>query len=360
LNRTSVATLHSAWSGVTGAVRQFPGVVVANGMLYDSTSVDNAAAISAYDQTMGRLRWTTVLSPHDLYHFDAPAVSNGTIYVTTFATPDDLPEHLSAVNALTGKERWSVLLPAFLYSTPAVVANGVVFLSRDAFDAATGKLRWAVPDDDPHGCGNIESGWRGVSVTNGVVYFRCSDGSIESREVRTGTVRSIRPSSKDGTTPIVVGGVMYYGSDGRMVARDAATGALRWATPATEPIGQPSVAKGIVYAAIGGDNAFGNPPGSVEAFDAMTGKPKWIAKAGDVVSNVAIANGVVYVSTAYFTAPDPADLHVDLQALDAATGQRLRKIARIDSYGNIAVANGIVFVAPDPPPNIGVIKAFAA
>ncbi|MFE7111210.1 PQQ-binding-like beta-propeller repeat protein [Streptomyces sp. NPDC057575] len=94
----------------------------------------------ALDTESGRPRWTITTGPTPAW---SPAVSDGYVY---FADDDD---HLHAVSAANGKERWKTsVVKGSIRTTPAV-ARGVIYLGTDdmdynvyAVDAATGRLRW--------------------------------------------------------------------------------------------------------------------------------------------------------------------------------------------------------------------------
>jgi outer membrane protein assembly factor BamB len=314
LDRRTVTTLHRVWKLAPEwcAPRL---AVVANGLAY-ADLCDGGPELAAYDAATGQLRWRKPVPGQD-WASGPPTIYNGVAYIVT----EDVGT-LSATNAFNGKPVWQSDLNGALYAQSPVAASGLVIADREAFDAGTGKLRWAVPGNEAHGCGAWRARTVDVTVSSGAAYMRCADGSIETRDVATGALRSVRPSTIDGTTPVVVGGVMYYGSAGRMVARAASTGALRWAAATTAPVGRPAVANGAVYAAIGG--------GKLQAFDAATGRSKWITAVGSGSPLPSVANGVVYVVAGG-----------RLQALDATTGKVLRSVP---SNGvSATVVNGMVY-----------------
>ncbi len=317
----TVSTLHRVWS-VPPSYQCTPRLsAVANGLAYVG-SCESPTMIFARDATTGVLRFSAPVSGQD-WVSGPPTVANGRVYVVT----EDV-NTLSATDAVSGRPLWSVDLQTRPSSQSPIIAGGVVIASREAYDAVTGKFLWGVPyDDAPHGCayGPAPSYDVSVAVSGTAVYFRCSDGSIETRDLKTGAIRSIRPSSTDGTPLVVVNGVMYYGSAGRLVARDATTGTLRWQTTVAAA-SQPAVAKGIAFASIAG--------GKVAAFDAVTGTLKWTTSVGAWASVPAVANGVVYVG-----APS------SLVALDAATGKLLRRAA--GGGARATIVNGMVYAGVD-------------
>ena len=321
-------------------------MVIANGDAYVGASPGSAAAITAYDATTGAQLWRTKFSNHDQVADSSPAYANGKVYIVSLN--NSLRHHLVALDAQHGHELWSILLPNptnIIYTEP-VVANGMVLLSRHAYDGTTGKLRWAIADHDAHQCGQLQQNFPSTSVTNGVAYLRCGDGSIEARNVSTGALLSIRPSSKDGTLPVVVGGVMYYGSSGRMVARDVSTGTLRWAAPTLAPVGPPTVTTSTIYAPVDDRTA-------IEAFDAATGRSKWRVRVNYAEGNVVAVNGVVYVPVGY------PEQRLDLEALDGATGRVLRTVTVGGDFTDIAVVNGKVYLSVNGPAPAGVLHVLA-
>src|SRR5579884_2771840 len=98
--------------------------------------------------------------------FSSPAVANGVVYVGS-GEQDGADGTLYAVDAVTGKLKWSYSLSAdMVFSSPAV-ANGMVYIGSEdctlyVLDAMSGKLKWSYSTG-----GSINSS---PSVANGVVY----------------------------------------------------------------------------------------------------------------------------------------------------------------------------------------------
>ena len=233
-----------------------------------------------------------------------------------------------ALDAKTGRGLWAMDLTFANYFESPSVANGVVIAGRQAFDAVTGKQLWGIAWNDAHKCGPSLALDIAVTISGNSVYLRCGDGSLETRDLKTGAIRAIRPSTPDGTTQVVAGGIMYYGSAGRLVARRATNGALVWQAAAGASVGQPAVGAGAAVAIVGGRK--------VESFDLATGRAEWIRDVGAEAQPPAVANGIVYVRTA-----------CALRALDAGTGAVLRTVATRCSSGRSgtvgSVAGGWVF-----------------
>ncbi len=242
-----------------------------------------------------------------------PAVSGKTVYVTS----DD--GYLYAVNAKTGRQIWRFDMGRpiverkpipegwdYMQSSPAV-ADGLVFAGTTnpnfyAVDARTGKKKWS-----------IEVGLyvrSSPAVVNGVVYFGDWLGTFYALDAKTGepewtfnTYGAVIPS------PTVVDGVVYVGSKYPcLYAIDAGTGEQKWCFkyPANLPWVESSaaVANGTVY--VGSSDWF-----KVNAVDAATGELRWdFTTKGDPWSSPAVADGVVYIGATGGL----------LYALDAATG----------------------------------------
>lgn len=117
-----------------GSVNASPAV--SDGTVFASDSTQ----LFALDTESGRPRWTLTTGPKRSW---SPAVSGGYVY---FADDDN---HVHAVSAANGKERWRTSVVKGSVMTTPTVANGVIYLGTDdmeynvyAIDAATGRLRW--------------------------------------------------------------------------------------------------------------------------------------------------------------------------------------------------------------------------
>ncbi|MEL5955717.1 serine/threonine-protein kinase [Streptomyces sp. CLV115] len=126
---------HQRWKFNAGE-SLFASPAVSDGTVFASTG-HKLFALAAEN---GRPRWTLAVGRLQPW---SPAVSGGYVY---FSGEDD---HLHAVHAANGKERWKTsVTKGGIMATPAV-ASGVVYLGTDdweynvyAVDAASGHLRW--------------------------------------------------------------------------------------------------------------------------------------------------------------------------------------------------------------------------
>jgi outer membrane protein assembly factor BamB len=201
---------------------------------------------------------------------------------------------ISVGNARRLTGLWSAAIPAVGLGTPPIEgANTVVFGNR-AFDAKTGRLRWATPDG------------YAIAIVGNIVFqtvYRQVDGAETFR------------------------------------ALDVTTGAVQWSWNLSEhPV---MVANGLVFATGGGTHG-----GSayIATFDARTG-----ARRGGVgyydYSGPTVSNGLVYV---IYSIPYSNDFNLYLWAYDEHTGA-LRWKAVVPKCGasyrgtNPIVANGKVY-----------------
>ena len=276
------------WSYLTGGYASSPAV--ADGTVYLGSDDRKVYALNA---VTGRLRWSFATG-NGIYA--GPAVSGGVVYVGS----DD--GRLYALNAATGQLRWSYASHYAVESTPVVAGGTVYFGSFDhkvfALDAATGRLRWSYSAQDAVTSSPV--------VAGGIVYFGSFDHKVYALDAATGLLRwSFTTGSYIFSSPAVSGGIVYVGSeDAKVYALDAATGRLRWSYATGGDIfSSPAVSGGIVY--IGSDDD------KVYALDAATGHLRWLHATGDWVnSSPVVAGGLVYVGS--------NDSRV--YALDAANG----------------------------------------
>jgi serine/threonine-protein kinase len=315
----------------------------------------------------------------------APVVAGGTVYVTSkMSTPDSKNAATGssaramahAVDALSGKARWSVRIEAGSESSPAVVAGpvgedqGRVYFGSHmglvhALDARTGEQIWtsrAYIRDNEFA---VSRGWPGLGVhivsspaaDRGTVYIGGGDCDVYALDAARGTPRwtyqanqellpgwpasrPLRPgmdyAPQVHSSPAVVDGTVFIcGADRYLYALDAATGQPRWSR-LTGSEASPAVSGGTVY--VGGSS------GVVHALDAVTGAPRWQHQAAGLMFGghqpPAVAGGIVYLAARRGRHGGA------VVALDAATGQR-RWVHRCRTAVSTApaVAGGLVYVS---------------
>jgi hypothetical protein len=214
--------------------------------------------------------WT--LRTGDMFPFDT-TLAAGTLYIDYAGGPGP---GLQAVDAATGKVRWTRAIRAVEDPVVIGVADGTVYAEADdninvyannvyALDAATGRLRWT------SATGGNDSD---VVVAGGTVYAS-GHGDVGALDAATCRLRWARATGGFFGPVVVAGGTVYgAGGDGHVDALDAATGRLRWTSatggfliPVTMPV---VVAGGTVYGA--------GRHGHVYAPDAATGRLRWTSR----------------------------------------------------------------------------------
>ena len=157
------------------------------------------------------------------------AASDGsTVFVPIFDQ-----SRVVAVDAATGKRRWSFQAKGWIYGEPTVAGDDLFFTSQDkklyCLDKATGKPRWDFPTK-----WRVESG---VAVRDGAVYFGSCDGFFYRVDARTGKAAWSfeTPKGDDGkhfpiySSPIASAGLVCFGSfDGFVYALKLDTGEVKW------------------------------------------------------------------------------------------------------------------------------------
>jgi outer membrane protein assembly factor BamB len=254
----------------------------------------------------------------------APVVADGTVYVATGLPGrfdrEETDGYLFAIDAATGKTRWSGRLPNGGTGPPTVAGRRIVAGARDGslrgFDAE-GNHRWTVGFDAPPNT---------PTVVGDVAYLTTMQGSVRAVSLPSGdacwTVSQKRPRDHLGfgrgyrsvAKPAVADGTVYAPTataddpdgfglrHGRLLAIDAESGERRWQYwfDTDEPPRAPAVRDGTVYVA-GGD--------ALHAVAAESGERRWSFVTGYRTSSApAVADGSVYVSSK------------NVYALDAETG----------------------------------------
>ena len=230
------------WSAGTTS-SQVGALVVDGGRVFTvvTTTVGSAAprsSVVALSATSGTTSWTTPLASQG-----GLAVAGGRVYLTTSSGK------LAALSAATGAFVWVRQTNASQLGQP-VVAGGLVLVGTgaapnyvpnqgpvgvQAFDTATGALRWTWNTGYPMGWTNRPA------VADGVVHVGVTGGEFEdylgavfaALDLRTGAVRWTRGDIRETggaapTSPVVAGGVVWTGSCGpnaKFLGFDASTGA---------------------------------------------------------------------------------------------------------------------------------------
>lgn len=191
--------------------------------------INNDNYLYAIDGTTGILRWKYMAGwAEGVSIISSPVVGADTIYVSSlrlwFPYADS---KLDAVDAATGRRKWTYATSGFIESSPAIGDNGrtvyvVIGEELHAVDAVMGTFKWR------YMAGNR---WPPAVSGDGQTIYVGSNAMLHAVDASTGRVRwtltggaTIRSSptvGDDGTT-------VYINIDSSIYAADAQTGATRW------------------------------------------------------------------------------------------------------------------------------------
>jgi outer membrane protein assembly factor BamB len=239
-----------------------------------------------------------------------PAIADETLFFV------DNDGYAHALNANTGKSRWSRRIAKLNAATPTYAKGRLYIVNMDpgqvlSLNAKTGKQIWkkSLP------CRSESS----PVVVRGRVYFGCENGVLYALKARNG--RDVWQTSVAGAikgAPAYNDGTLYVGDyGGAMTAVRASNGEIRWQTRALGPgLGQagsfystPAVAFGRVY--------IGNNDSRVYSFDADNGDLAWTFSTGGwVYSGPTVAQVPGTPPTVYIGSFDG-----NAYALDAKSGK---------------------------------------
>ena len=286
--------LREAWSVNTHALIEFPPAL-ADGVAYVVNKFGNAKAVRLRDR---KVLWERVSDPRDVgvpTDVTAPVFHEGTVF---FAYVDG---RLVAVDAKTGRPRWTTNLHSHLESSPVVVGDRL-YLGDDktnviAVRASDGKVLWEF--NSP---GAIKAS---PSYHDGRVYVADYEGAMFCLDAGTGkpvwrtNTTKVPPFGEGGfySSPAIAFGRVYAArDDGTVFAFHLRDGRVDWSFPTDNFVyGSPAVAK-----------VPGTPPtvyiGSYDehfyALDARSGRQRWRYDVGGAVPGTATVIGhTVYTSS---------------------------------------------------------------
>ncbi|MGA2385640.1 MAG: PQQ-binding-like beta-propeller repeat protein [Candidatus Bathyarchaeia archaeon] len=232
------------------------------------------------------------------------------------------PEHTGATNSSVPIAKphvlWSV--PYGSYVASPVVANGIVYIDSNAYNADTGKLLWAntsveftplIENDIIYA---VTPGTFGIhaynastgatltgssSIFNATIlavgdgyFYGMNEGCLVDYNIASGNlIWKSANYSYVYDSPAVADGCLYFGTEDNFVALNASTGTQTWEFPSPTPVSfSPAVSSGFVYVKV---NAV------LYCFNDSTGKPVWNyavdAPYLGSSSYPAVANGIVYI-----------------------------------------------------------------
>ena len=284
-----------AWRFESRTLLEFPPAV------HDGLVVigNNAGRVYAFDADDGELRWAR-RQPGEIA--SSPAITRNAVFMASM--DGSLVRYGRA-----GTPQWTFSTSGSpIESSPLVVGGRVYVGAHDgrlhAVDARTGRARWTF---------QAPAAIKGSAALAGdLVVVGDYSGKVHALDARTGSerwtysggVRFYGGPGVSGTT-IVIGDV-----GGAVIALDARDGSELWrhSTAGAFVYSSPAIAAGTVF--------IGSYDGVLRALDLASGAVRWSFDVGGRISGSAtVVDGVVYVSRLY--APGQARR---TYGLDAATG----------------------------------------
>ena len=310
------------------------GMVLTQGVIAYGTN-QGAVGINA---ATGRVRWNLDLGSS----LSGVAYDPGTgLAYFAGSTP-----YLYAVDPLTGKIAWSVLLPGITLASQLILADGTLYTAIGngtqrqvvAVDVASRTVRWTSAWFTDH------LSFSPV-LSAGMVY--AAGHFLSAYDAATGETRWNVPISDDpqalsGQLAADTTGLVIGSDDRRTRSFDPATGRLQWAT---DPLGDPGEAGDAVATANG--RAFICYGSQVYALDETTGAVLWQRPSTN--GSLVVANGLLYSPIL-----DPAAQTAAQTAVDAATGELRATFQNTSaSFAEPIVADGIIYF-----PGLGSVDAY--
>jgi outer membrane protein assembly factor BamB len=248
--------------------------MVADGVVYMGLMVPTPCGKDSDRDAPGYLLALDADTGQELWRFRAGAIESSPLLVDGVLYVGSWDENVYAVDARTGRARWSFQTGDEVKGAAAYGKGTVFIASYDgnvyALDARSGKLRWeAAAQDRLGGQGN----WYATpAVAYGRVFIGNTDGKVYAFGARSGELLWAQSTgSYIYSSAAVWDRKVFVGShDGRLYALDAATGDQVWSFDAGAAIsGSPTVLAGIVYASTvrGPERTYG--------VDARSGRRVW-------------------------------------------------------------------------------------
>ena len=254
---------------------------------------------STSDDPLGAVYSTPVLGAYE--GGSGPGAQS--IFLATYQDPeedDDFPGNVYALNAGTGIQNWSTILPGRIVGTPALAGNSLIVGTDDGSLHAI-----ALPEDGSALPGRTWPAfeadgkiWSRPAVDNGTLYFGTLGHTVYAVSLADG--RELWSVSLDGAivgTPLVLNGTVYVGAlDRTLYALNSANGEEKWRFEGDGWFWSPPVFDdGVIYAA--------TLRGSLYALDTL-GNRLWTvpaqASGAIVAAPQVLANSVVVATTEKF------------------------------------------------------------
>lgn len=215
------------WSSGVSGVYSSP-TISTNGLAY-ITCWDGLVA--AIDVDTGQTRWDISLNSSQVYGSVAIG-ANATVYCGTgraFGNSDSPAQSFLALSALTGEIRWSFASVNMIQATPAIGADGTVYIPGYdkllyALDAKTGQEKWR------HLCGDSMSSSPALGP-DGTIFVGCNDGNLYAINSSDGSEKWRFPTGDTihSSPALASDGAVYFGSyDRNIYGVDGRTGREKW------------------------------------------------------------------------------------------------------------------------------------
>ena len=262
------------WKTFVGG-ETYASPVVGNGLVYVATKAGSLVALTMAE---GQEVWRADVG--DYIARSTPALGGETLFVSA-------GYQLLAIDAATGRERWSVPL-RFAGSCSPVVSGHLVFVATQegyvsAFATETGEEIWNYRND--------QLLFGSPAVADGVVVIADEAGIVTGIAADSG--RKLWQESAGGevfSTPAIRDALVVVAtSQPALVAFDLRSGAERWRRDAG----------GESSPALSGKSVFlGGSDQALRAFDRESGKPLWSSPLGyEIRSSATFAGGAVYIGS---------------------------------------------------------------
>jgi outer membrane protein assembly factor BamB len=246
---------------------------------YDGHSlyVSSGYALIAIDAATGRQRWSV---PLRFAGWSSPAVSGDFVFAAT------QEGHVSAFVAESGEEAWHYRNDQLLFSSPAVAGEVVVIADETGYvtgiDARTGRELW-----QSFAGGEV---FATPAIGDGLVIVATTKPSLVAFELGSGKERWRREAGGESSPAITDGRVFLGGSDQALRVFDQESGEPGWSSPLGYKIrSSATVSDGAVF--------IGSGP-ALNAISQSDGRPLWTyVTGGDVTSDMAVVGGMVIATS---------------------------------------------------------------
>jgi outer membrane protein assembly factor BamB/serine/threonine protein kinase len=275
-------------SAANGAIYSPP--LYAAGSVYTGSADDTR--MFALNATTGAIDWRFSVGTNNGV-YATPGYQSGVVYCATDVT-------LYALLASTGTQIWAYTADGTDIRTMPLVVNGVVYIGSlggtiHAVNATTGKQKWSA---------NISiANNTSFAVTADTLYCTDANGVVQALRLSDGSSVWHSGAVYAVSTPVLSGNVIYVGGYQAISALNAASGQSVWAVSTTDYVfGAPAAAGTSVYVPVN--------DGHVVSLSYADGSVQWTKQVTtyNIDAPALVANGMVYVSAE------------KVYALDAASG----------------------------------------